>query len=72
MGLDDLNGFTQNSDLLWRIAVQGAKIGSKHGPFPSVITKVTFFLTPYTLSSVTGSGHVKYMVSPFFDFYMTT
>ncbi len=27
-----------------------------------------FFL--YTLSSVTGSGHVKYMASSFFDFYM--
>ncbi len=26
----------------------------------------------YTLISVTGSGHVKYMASPFFDFYMTT
>ncbi len=26
----------------------------------------------YTLSSVTGSGHVKYMASPLFYFYMTT
>ncbi len=26
----------------------------------------------YTLISVTWSGHVKYMVSPFFYFYMTT
>ena len=26
----------------------------------------------YTLSSVTGSDHVKYMASPFFYFYMTT
>ncbi len=25
----------------------------------------------YTLSSVTGRGQVKYMASPFFDFYMT-
>ncbi len=24
----------------------------------------------YTLSSVTGNGHVKYMASPFFDFYI--
>ncbi len=27
---------------------------------------------PYTLSSTTGSGQVKYMATPFFDFYMTT
>ncbi len=27
--------------------------------------------TLYTLSSVTGSGLVKYMASPFFDIYMT-
>ena len=26
----------------------------------------------YTLSSATGSGQVKYMATPFFDFYMTT
>ncbi len=26
----------------------------------------------YTLISVTGTSHVKYMASPFFDFYMTT
>ena len=31
-----------------------------------------FSLNPHTLSSMTGSGHVKYMANPFFDFYMTT
>ncbi len=27
---------------------------------------------PHTLSSVTESGHVKYMATPYFDFYMAT
>ncbi len=29
-------------------------------------------LNLYTLSSATGRGQVKYMATPFFDFYMTT
>ncbi len=32
----------------------------------------TVYRALYTLSSVTGSGHVRYMASPFFYFYMTT
>ena len=38
----------------------------------NTLTKLISCDSKYTLSSVTGSGHVKYMASPIFDFYMTT
>ncbi len=37
-----------------------------------VILKLCTWWDWCTLSSVTGSGHVRYMASPFFDLYMTT
>ncbi len=45
------------------------------GPFTvwyHFIGRISWHQSSYTLSSVTGSGHVKYMVNPFFYFYMTT
>ncbi len=55
-----------------RVASESVFGIEQENPCLTLVWRFNCYKTWHTLSSVTGSGHVKYMASPFFDFYMTT